>query len=243
MHQDEVLIPGPIIFLACFPKSGSTYISNLLSLVTGIPLSTAVYYYGHNEQDIFEPALTAKTTSIIQQHAKGTGYNVYLLKKHGIRPLILVRNIYDAILSLRDHIQQESPVFPSVYVHRRYFEMNADEQLMFLLRGAVPWYLNFLMSWHDSQTEIEMFWLSYEEFFTDQVKALEKILLFYQLDFSQHQVDFVLSQIDPKKFRFNVGKSGRGSQLSRQHLHAVEELARTWKLDAQIARQIGIDLN
>ena len=48
---------GEHLLVACFPKSGSTYLSRLLSDVTGYPLRGFVQCYGHNEQDLFEVAI------------------------------------------------------------------------------------------------------------------------------------------------------------------------------------------
>jgi hypothetical protein len=40
------------IFIACFPKSGSSYLTALLSEITGFTSRAIVAAYGHNEQDV-----------------------------------------------------------------------------------------------------------------------------------------------------------------------------------------------
>ena len=97
------------IFVACFPKSGSTYVTTLLSELTGFPIVPAVQFFGQNEQDLFEPALQPfrGRSTVTQQHVKGTNNNLRLMKEYGIRPVVLVRDIFDVLLSLHDHFERE----------------------------------------------------------------------------------------------------------------------------------------
>lgn len=231
---------GTIIYLACFPKSGSTYISNLISRITQFPRGSATYVYGHNEQDIYEPALCRQKPAVIQQHTKGTGHNILILQKHGIKPVLLVRNIFDVVLSLYDHIERDDPVMPSVYIHRTYFEMDRQDRLMFLIKGALPWYFNYLASWNDASREIDCMWITYEEFFADQPKSLERIFAFNDLEIKPQHIQDVLATHDSRRDRFNVGISGRGADLPVAHKQAITDLARTWHLNEDLARKVGI---
>ncbi len=174
---------GEVIFLAVFPKSGSTYLASLLSKITGFTLRGAVQLSDHNEQDISEIRLhyQAGRTAVIQQHAKGTHNNIQLLNKYGIKPVVLTRNIYDVIISNHDHFRSESDKVPMGYVHPEYWQMSQQEQLDFIITNMVPWYLNFYVSWRDAQSSIPVHWLTYETLFRDQEKAVSEIIDFYGL--------------------------------------------------------------
>src|SRR5438552_7435823 len=93
--------PKDHLLIACFPKSGSTYLAKTLSAITGLPTRHACATFGNNDQDICERKLRGLSRrSVIQQHVKGTNNNVALMKHYGVRPIVLVRDIYDTIISL-----------------------------------------------------------------------------------------------------------------------------------------------
>ena len=79
------------LLVACFPKSGSTYLTKLLHAATGFPLRDLVVAFGDHEQDICERKLRRlRRQAVIQQHVKATHHNLALIKQHGIRPIVLV---------------------------------------------------------------------------------------------------------------------------------------------------------
>jgi Sulfotransferase domain len=237
---------GKIMFIACFPKSGSTYLSNLLSKLMGYPISSAVQFFGHNEQDIFETRLQGLIglNAVIQQHAKGTLNNINLMKKYGIKPIVLVRNIYDVIISLSDHTEKESSIYPMGYIHPEYAEMSVNEKREFLIMNVVPWYLDFYLSWRDTSTKMEVQWISYESFFANQFAEMQKIIKFYQLE--SHCTETTLrggiAAMSTSGNRLNVGKVGRGeTALTDEQKQLIISIARRWKLTDNCLSRIGIE--
>lgn len=243
--NQALLNQGKIIFLAAFPKSGSTYISNLLSKLTGYPIQTAVQFFGHNEQDIFEIRLQSLIglNAVIQQHAKGTLNNINLLSKYHIKPIFLVRNIYDVIVSLSDHTEKEDAKYPMGYIHPEYAGMSVDEKREFIIINVVPWYLDFYLSWRDASTEVEVLWLTYENFFADQLAGLKKIVEFYELGshYTEATMKENIASMPSSGNRLNVGKAGRGEALlSHEQKQLVVRIARRWKLTDDCLSKIGI---
>jgi len=241
----SLLNHGTIMFLAAFPKSGSTYISNLLSRLTGYPLQTAVQFFVHNEQDIFEVRLQALIglNAVIQQHAKGTLNNINLLKKYRIKPIFLVRNIYDVIVSLSDHTEKEDNKYPMGYIHPEYAIMSADEKREFLIVNVVPWYLDFYISWRDASAEMEVLWICYEDFFADQYTELKRIVKFYELEshFSAMTLRDSIISMPSSGNRLNVGQVGRGAaSLSHEQKQMIVDIAKRWKLTDNCLSRIGI---
>jgi len=232
------------IFIVCMPKSGSTYLRVLLSEITGFPRVSAVQFYGHNEQDIFELALRQfdGASSITQQHVKGTENNVMLMKKYGIKPVVLVRNIFDILLSLHDHIEREDHRAPEGYVHKEYFSMSKEEKLLYLIRIHLPWFFNFYVSWREASKEIDTLWTSYEELFSDQMGTVSQILSFYGLSVDRDKIQSAMSAMENRDTRRDEGTSGRGASLSETHKKAVLELASVWKLGEKEMEIIGVSL-
>jgi hypothetical protein len=101
------------VFVAAMPKSASTFLATCLAEITGF----ARFFLGQNylaEQDIYMPRLIdAWSMDIVcQQHVRAVRPNLELMAEFSIRPVVLVRDIGDAVVSLRDHLRGESPTTP-----------------------------------------------------------------------------------------------------------------------------------
>jgi len=238
------------LFIACFPKSGSSYLRTLLCNITGFKRATPVQFFGHNEQDLFEKKVKELygKCSVAQQHVKGTNNNVRLFKKYKIKPIILVRNIFDIVLSLGDHIDKggKRKVVTSNYVHEEYFSMSKEEKWMYLIKIALPWYFNFYVSWRKASDKMDVLWLSYEELFSNQADTVAKIFDFYDMPINRNEINLAISKMGSKKqgwnhTKLNVGIAGRGVKLlPKSHIDAVYDLADVWKIDREEMKLIGL---
>src|SRR5438132_2190295 len=102
---------GQHLFIACVPKSASTFLKNLLVNLTGYRDLFTVYAAGQSEHEIYLPTLrdSAELDTVTQQHCRASDANVHLMQAFGIRPVVLVRNIFDSVMSLFDfHINGAS---------------------------------------------------------------------------------------------------------------------------------------
>ena len=233
------------VVVSAFPKSGSTYLTRLLSEMTGNPLRHLVQFYQHNEQDLCEIRLIRSLGMryVVHQHIKGTENNLILMRKYGIRPVVLVRNIFDVLYSLRDHIKNEDHKTPICYVHKQYFSMDENEKLSYLVRSCIPWYLSFYVSWLEASKKIDTYWLTYEDLFSSRKgKFVFEIMDFNGLSFDKDVFDNSERKIGSINTRLNFGRSGRGKQLSIVDRDAVFDMARAWRLPSGAFVRIGIDL-
>src|SRR5438552_11584789 len=91
---------GRHLFIACVPKSASTFLKNLLVNLTGYRDLFAVYAAGQTEHEIYLPTLreSAGLDTVTQQHCRASDANVHLMQAFGIRPVILVRNVFDSVM-------------------------------------------------------------------------------------------------------------------------------------------------
>jgi hypothetical protein len=248
--NDARLLKGKILFFAVFPKSGSTYLSNLLSKLTGYSKENTVQLYGHNEQDICEARLRSLVgmNAVIQQHTKGTLNNTTLLRKYHIKPVVLVRNIFDVIVSISDHLESEDSKIPMGYVHPEYWNMSSEDKRNFIIVNMLPWYLDFYVSWRDESKTTEVLWLTYEELFENQATAIRKILKFYGMEskYSKNEINQSIELMPTsgsrvEVARLNIGKSGRGETLlTHEQKLMVVDIAKAWKLSDGSLEAIGI---
>jgi hypothetical protein len=209
------------VFLACMPKSGSTFLKRALLEVTGFSPAYLSYAFERNEQDLYFPALVDRAT----------GPNLKLMHWFGIRPVILVRNLFDTVVSIRDYLFAEGfQKFPSLYVTERMADLSPERQLDLLITHALPWYFNFYVSWFDScrTGSIDAMWLSYDDLIQDWPAGIRTVLEFYGIPASEEHIRTALEHLrsgDPSDIRLNVGVTGRGAGLSEAQRDRIREQA------------------
>jgi hypothetical protein len=210
------------VFLACTPKSGSTFLKRALLEVTGFTPAYLAYAFERNEQDLYFPALVDhwNVATVTQQHVRATGPNLQLMQWFGIRPVILVRNLFDSVVSIRDYLFAEGfEKFPSLYVTERMADLSSERQLDLLITHALPWYINFFVSWFDScrTGSIDALWLSYDDLIQDWPAGVRSVLDFYGIATPEERIRTALEHLesgDRRDVRLNVGVAGRGAELT-----------------------------
>jgi hypothetical protein len=234
----------PHIFVACFPKSGSTFLSKALQGLTGYPEYHAAEEYVPNEQDISRrKLLKARRLSVIQQHAKGTKTNLNILREFRMRPIVHVRNLFDVVVSLRDHFYGHDHHFPTGYVHREFWQLHERDQYDYLIQMHLPWYFNFLISWHEAQRYFSLITTSYEELFVNPAGTLRRLADFYGLAADDAAIGRALEYAAGQPTGLNKGVSGRGrQQLTTAQRDAICRMAKVWQVDRKITRSVGVDI-
>ncbi len=238
---------GRHIFLACAPKSGSTFLKNVLQSVTGFKPMFSVFAALQNEQEMDLPNLVrfGNQNTVTQQHARASEANIQMMQAFGVRPVVLVRNIFDSVASLLDF-------YTGGYVFSTYFEkddflaLSRDEKVDLLIRFVIPWYFQFVASWQKAEREgrLEMLWLTYEEMVSDKPGTVRRILDLYDVRLSEGVLEAKIADIEGEKDknRFNKGKTGRGSDvLTNAERDRITSLARYFpKADF---RPFGVEFN
>src|SRR5437667_10576004 len=222
---------GRHLFIACVPKSASTFLKNLLVNLTGYRDLFTVYAAGQSEHEIYLPTLreSAELDTVTQQHCRASDANVHLMQGFGIRPVVLVRNIFDSVMSLLDFYNRGA--FQTSYFRADWPALDEDTKIDLLIESVIPWYFQFVASWDlaERQKRIELQWLTYEELVADKPAAVLKVLEFYGLGAPRRGVEQRIKQIESeeRKIRFNKGVTGRGkSGLNQQQKDQIRRLAR-----------------
>ncbi len=221
---------GKHIFIACSPKSGSTFLKNLLVNITGFKDLFSVYAGLQNEHDLDLPQMVkfGNVDTVTQQHSRASEANVQMMQAFGIRPVILVRNIYDSLMSLVDFYSQGF-TFSTFFNKEEFLSFSQDKKLDLLIEFAIPWYFQFVASWQRAESEgrLEMVWLTYEEMIADKVAAAAKIFTYHGMAVAP---DVIAERIriiegDSDRNRFNKGVAGRGKAgISDRHKERIRQL-------------------
>ena len=217
----------PMIVVAAAPKSGSTFLSNVINRVTDLPYSRLSSAYATNEHDLYLPALHLMNNRgcVSQLHIKGTFHNAALMKTFSIKPIILVRDIQDTIVSLADDLRAKEKMegfgsgqngFSFLWQDHAIAGLNQEALIDCIIDLAIPWYVNFYASWYRlcARGDVDAMWITYEEMMKDKKNTIANVLDHVGFGKDIFIDDAVLGL---RFSKFNSGESGRGDKLLSDH--------------------------
>lgn len=220
---------GNHLFVACFPKSGSTFLKNLLVAVTGFPEQQLTYSHGKNDTGLYLPALLecATADTVTQLHVRASDSNINQMQGFAIRPVVLVRNIFDVLLSYKEHHDRFAR---QMSFYDRYNELTEEQRLDLIVDDRAAWYLGFFAGWQRAlrDARLEGLWLTYEDLMHDKVGEVERILQFYGLSRPRPAIVDAIERVSGNKVanRFNKGVSGRGAScFTDRHRAQIQRIA------------------
>lgn len=259
--RSVTITPGPnsrAVLVACMPKSGSTFLSAALAAMPGFRREHLVPSYGRREQELSDAEIQRAfaTTQVLrkvfdqgqlssphrprawvaQHHVKHTFETQKLLERYQIVPVCLVRNIFDIIVSLRDHVVNDSPLTAAAYIDESMIAWEPERMYEFLVDLAVPWYVHFYVSWARVEQKVL---LTYESLIDDPHRELRRILKHGRLPWNDDAIAAALDVAADGNVRKNVGRTGRG-QVIEPHLRARVGKIRRYYPDVDFA-PIGIE--
>lgn len=205
---------GRHIFIACTPKTASTFLKNLLVSVTGYADAFMVYAAGQNEHELYLPTLreVAHLDTVTQQHCRASDANVQLMQAFEIRPVVLVRNIFDSVMSLVDFYDKGA--YLNSYSQEDFKKLDYETKIDLIIDSVIPWYFQFVASWSlvEKRRSLDIYWLTYEELIRDKVASVRGVLEFYGLGAPGRGIEERVkrTEADSGKTRFNKGVAGRG---------------------------------
>ena len=214
-----IICTQPKLLLAAMPKSGSTWLTELLSHKLQLPQTRAYLQPDRNEQEIDALMLFAsqgQCTFFAQQHVRPSKTLMRFCEAFSIKIVVLRRNIDDAMVSLRDHVLDESPVMPMFFTKSDWFaQFSGSKKLDFLIAHAAPWYVAFDVGWSvmTAAAPQQIMRLSYEQLNENSADCVARILEFSGI--SNPTETLQESGVIPstENTRFNVGKVGRGAEI------------------------------
>jgi hypothetical protein len=212
------------------PKSGSTWLTALLEILLGWRKLGLAAKTGRNEaepdirqilcfphENLFSP----------QQHCRASESTVEFINRFRIKPILQGRNIYDTIVSLREHCVNESVVMPMGYADAEFLRYDAEKQFQFLIDMVLPWYFNFYASWLQVEglAPENLLWVTYDELLTDTPGTLRKILEYVGESRSQGQIEQAIERAKSVNTRKNKAVTGRGKALlTERHKARIKEM-------------------
>ena len=225
--KQESIAPkgGKHILIACMPKTASTFLCKAIAGIPGMTDVTLTFGYQRREQELCPLAcsLAHDLNYVAQHHVRYSQPTQNLMTTFQIYPVILMRNVFDCVVSARDHLEKEGTEGPLGYLPPHILELPKEKQYDLIITMVVPWYVNFFACW--SEYRGPGMRLFYRDMIQDFRGTISKILRAAELDTSNEIIDSAIELAKSQDIRFNVGKVGRGSEeLSRKQIARIEEM-------------------
>lgn len=210
---------GVPVLLACMPKSGSTFMSRVLTECSDYTLDKNLRLSADVQE--FSPVglFRARDRRVISQcHMVASNYAVEQVNEYGIKVIVLERNVLDALVSLQNHCNRDPVMLRNMspwfgYFGADFLGLPPERQLDRLIELALRWYVLFHVTWKRQQRNFltPPLMCRYEQVFPDIESSFPGIFEFLECDYSREK----LSQLTPTntKSRFDVGRPGRGAEL------------------------------
>jgi len=210
------------ILVACMPKSGSTFLADVLAKLPGMQRAHLVPDYGRREQELdLEQLINHQGLSYVSQlHLRPSKLSQELLAGFRVKVVFLYRNIWDVMASLRDHMHTHSTDWSMALIEPSFRGWDADRQYEFLARAMMPWFIDFYVSWSQEPDRLAV---SYEELMADPEGTVARIAAWAGIVASSAEIGLALGETG-RSATFNKGGSGRGRAVpdaARAHVAAL----------------------
>ena len=216
------------IFIAAFPKAASTFVTNVLRDYTGYQEYKYAEPGMHKDLVLQRLRDAAGRRLVVKQHTVALPRDLELMRWFGLRPVVLVRNVFDSLVSLSEYLAQrdrDNFLMPNVH------GADPETRLRATVRFCAPFYVQFYVSWRRAEAAgHEVCWLTYEEMLADKPAFFARILDYYgiprdeRLRESISRLDVRAGKPIDNANRFNVGVTGRGEIIPQDLRRHVQDL-------------------
>ena len=212
-------------FLVAQPKAGTTHMTFCLKRYFNAEYGSVNLWEnrGIEVQDILpqktHELILSPTNFIVKPHMQATPNNLNTLHHFQIRPIIMTRDIFDTVISMRDHFNKDiesdsrkmvpMPLGMPFY-HDSYQQLDPLQRTDYIIDYVAPWLLMFQYGWRRYQGPCLR--IDYDDFISNKPKIFTKVLSF--LDQKKHipskkRLQEVLQHED---LRYNTVICGRGKR-------------------------------
>ncbi len=144
------------------------------------------------------------------------------MKEFGLRPIVLIRNIFDVVPSLVDHHTIENHIYPSAWAPTDIASRSFEEQAHFVTQMAIPWYFNFFMSWQDCEDKLLV---HYEDLVAEPGQVLRRVCAHFNIEVSSEQIAAAIERASTNGRRKNKVAPGRGKMLPPEDIAAIVKMS------------------
>ena len=214
----------PHVLVACMPKSASTFLTDILAQLPGMRRAHLTSAYGQREQtlDVVQLARFDLASYVCQQHLRYSADVGDLIAEFRLTPVVLTRNIFDVVASVRDHFRNESTDGPMATLGPEHARL-PDSALEDLIADLIaPWYISFYVGWQG----VDGVRATYDEVRDSPRDVVGRICERARIKADGAAIERAIETARAKGRRFNKGVSGRGEAISTSARERIASFAR-----------------
>jgi hypothetical protein len=191
--------PHRILFVAGLPKSGTTWLERMICGFPGFHevLIPEVARYelatgGSHDYELPEDMFGRFRGRLVlsKMHVHGSAHNVEVLRRAGVRYVVLYRDLRDVAVSYYFYVHR-TPWHPE---HPVYRSLDAAEGLEQFARTTLPAYMRWVRSWHANRDPAASIEIRYEQMIRDAAGTLRQVTDLFQLEASPALVDEIVAR-------------------------------------------------
>ena len=225
------------VLLACLPKTGSTFLSEALAALPGMRRAHLVMGYEHHEQElVLDHLLTYSGTDYVaQHHIRHSEATAELCRLFDLKVVVLVRNLFDIMVSLRDHLMRLGLDFSMARVDPAFRAWDEATQYRFIADMFLPWFVTFYVGWVRAGDRLL---IGYEELLCDAPCLVARAAAHAGMAVSPQQALAAVAAARARPTLFNKGVIGRGTAVpAAVRARVLDQLA--WYSDVDFTPLIG----
>lgn len=231
--ESALAASSPHILIACMPKSASTYLTVLVEEYLAFDNVPLCFDFGSSEQDLYLPNLLYfnADSTVSQHHLRATEANLKMINTFDIKTVLVVRDIGDALVSLRDQVTKSIPENLTAKIPDDFADWSTDRQMDLIIDFAGPWFVQFFVTWWHASAKgkVSPLWINYENLTRDPVEELLRIAAFVGVPSDPATARAAVQRSEARFTRYNKGVSGRGmNTLSLRQILRLRRLIRNY---------------
>ncbi|QKK06879.1 MAG: sulfotransferase domain-containing protein [Planctomycetota bacterium] len=206
--------PQKSLFVAGLPKSGTTWVEKMLSSFPGfhellIPEVAAheMATGGSHDFELPEGMFDRFKDMLVlsKMHVHGSMHNAEVLRRAGVRYVILFRDLRDVAVSNYFYVCN-TPWHPE---YRHYHGRTVEEGLVTFAERTLPAYVQWVRSWQANRDPERSLVFRYEELLADDLGCLRKMAALFELPGSDDELRTIAER---NSFKAMSGGRERGEE-------------------------------
>lgn len=194
--------PIKTIFVAGYPKSGTTWVENFISSIPGysprILRGSRKILRRHDLPEDAFVGFPRRAYSAIKTHTAPKRSNIEILIKNGINKVVVMyRDPRDIIVSNYYHVLKDNPWKSDEIEFADYTKMKKDDALTHSTHLIIEDFCAWVEGWRAAAQlnhNIECFFIQYEDLIANPKKVFTNLLVFYSLNLPEEQITDLINK-------------------------------------------------
>lgn len=215
-----------ILFVAGLPKSGTTWLENMLGTFPGYTIipdpKITVWEYANGGSHQFQLSLdyfqkVSKALALVKVHCHASANNVRMLEKLGVPYVVMYRDLRDAAISHVFYVKRTP--WHAEYPHYRNKDIKSG--LEHFGNTLLPQWVAWIEGWQRNRDKKRSIIVKYEEMKANPVDVFSRIVQHYELpdkDIESIVEKFRFDKMKRKGSFFRKGKAGDWKNHFDDHL-------------------------